>query len=74
MARLLAVRSCPTLPVAAYVGGYHSDLCGAIQIVRNDTGLFLTVGPNQVSFALRHFERDVFTYQPIGKNAYGPVP
>jgi hypothetical protein len=30
------------------------------------------LGPKQESFALRHFGRDVFTYQPVGEIAYGP--
>jgi hypothetical protein len=60
------------LPAAAYVGGYQSDLYGPLQIVGTDTALVLKLGPKQDSFALRHFERDVFTYQPVGENAYGP--
>jgi CubicO group peptidase (beta-lactamase class C family) len=66
------IRPSPALPAAAYVGGYHSDLYGPIQIVGTDTGLVLKLGPKQNSFALRHFERDVFTYQPAAENAYGP--
>jgi CubicO group peptidase (beta-lactamase class C family) len=62
----------PALAAAAYVGGYHNDLYGATEIVGTDTGLVLKLGPKQASFALRHFERDVFTYQPVGENAYGP--
>jgi CubicO group peptidase (beta-lactamase class C family) len=65
-------RPSPALPAAAYGGGYHSDLFGAIAIVGTDAGLVLKLGPRQDSFALRHFERDVFTYQPVGENAYGP--
>ena len=62
----------PALPAAAYVGGYHSDLYGAIEVVGTDASLVLKLGPKQDSFTLRHFERDVFTYQPVGENAYGP--
>jgi CubicO group peptidase (beta-lactamase class C family) len=62
----------PALPAAAYVGGYRSDLYGPIKIVETNAGLVLNLGPKQDSFALHHFERDVFTYQPIGENAYGP--
>jgi len=62
----------PALPGAAYVGEYHSDLFGAIEIVATNAGLVLKLGPKRNWFALRHFERDVFIYQPVGENAYGP--
>ncbi len=60
----------PSLSAAAYVGDYHSELFGTIRII-TDAGLFLKLGPKQESFALQHFARDVFTYQPVGENAYG---
>jgi hypothetical protein len=31
----------------------------------------MRLGPKRNSFALNYFERDVFTYQPTGENAYG---
>ena len=60
------------LPAAAYAGAYRSDLYGEIQVAGTDAGLVLRLGPKQEPFALRHFDRDVFTYQPVGENAYGP--
>jgi hypothetical protein len=30
------------------------------------------LGQRQDPYTLRHFDRDVFTYQPVGENAYGP--
>jgi CubicO group peptidase (beta-lactamase class C family) len=62
----------PQLAAAAYVGSYQSDLYGAIEIVGTDMALALTLGPKHTLFALRHFARDVFSYQPVGENAYGP--
>ena len=59
----------PPLSAAAYLGNYHSELFGTIV---TDAGLVLKLGPKQQSFALQHFARDVFTYQPVGENAYGP--
>jgi hypothetical protein len=61
----------PALSAAAYVGLYDNDLFGPIEIVGTDAGLVLRLGPKRNSFALTHFERDVFTYQPNGENAYG---
>ena len=60
------------LAASAYAGRYHSDLFGPIEISGSDAALVLKVGPKLATFALRHFARDVFTYQPVGENAYGP--
>jgi CubicO group peptidase (beta-lactamase class C family) len=64
-------RSSPLQPTA-YAGAYENDLYGAIEIVGADDRLVLKFGPKRETFPLRHFDRDVFTYQPVGENAYGP--
>lgn len=61
----------PSLGSAAYIGGYHNDLFDTVQVVGTDAELVLRLGPKQDRFALRHFERDVFTFQPVGENAFG---
>lgn len=61
----------PASPASAYVGRYSNDLYGPIEVTGNDA-LVLKLGPKPQSFPLRHFARDVFTYQPVGENAYGP--
>ncbi|MGH7045687.1 MAG: serine hydrolase [Stellaceae bacterium] len=61
----------PALPAAAYLGSYRNDLFGTIVIAVADTGLIVKLGPEQQQFAMRHFDRDVFTYQPVGENAAG---
>ncbi|MGH7155869.1 MAG: serine hydrolase [Acetobacteraceae bacterium] len=62
----------PALPNASYVGTYDNDLSGPIGIeTAPQGGLVLTLGPKPLAFPLRHFDRDVFTYQPTGENAYG---
>jgi CubicO group peptidase (beta-lactamase class C family) len=61
----------PSLAAAAYVGRYHNDLYGPAEIAESAGGLVLKLGPKQSSYAMRHFDRDVFTYQPVGENAYG---
>ncbi|MGA9866399.1 MAG: DUF3471 domain-containing protein, partial [Acetobacteraceae bacterium] len=61
----------PPLPAAAYLGSYRSDLFGDATVTAAGSALILALGPKQVAFPLRHFSRDVFTYQPVGENAAG---
>ncbi len=61
----------PALPAAAYAGIYDNELYGPIEIAGSDGNLSMTQGPGPNRFPLRHFDRDVFTYQPIGENADG---
>ncbi len=68
----LPERPTAALAANAYVGNYRSDLYGPIWVAATDPELVLKLGPRQESYVLRHFDRDVFTYQPIGENAYGP--
>jgi CubicO group peptidase (beta-lactamase class C family) len=65
-------RPTAALATGAYAGQYHSDLYGLASILESSDGLALTLGPKPNSYALRHYDRDVFTYQPTGENAYGP--
>ena len=62
----------PALPAAAYIGHYRNDLFGPIEIVASDQGLWVKLGPQQQPSPMHHFDRDVFTYQPVGENAAGP--
>jgi CubicO group peptidase (beta-lactamase class C family) len=55
----------------AYVGTYHNDFFGESGIIAQGGGLVLALGPKQEQFTLRHFDGNVFTYQPVGENAYG---
>jgi hypothetical protein len=61
----------PALPSTAYVGAYHNNFFGEMTIAASGGGLVLTLGPHQARFPLRHFAGNVFTYQPVGENAYG---
>jgi CubicO group peptidase (beta-lactamase class C family) len=64
----------PTAALAAnaYVGAYRSELYGPIAVAQAGSGLVMKLGPKQQPYPLRHFDRDVFTYQPTGENAFGP--
>jgi hypothetical protein len=61
----------PALASAAYVGTYHNDFFGEIEVAAQGAGLVLELGPKKEGFALMHFDGNVFTYQPVGENAYG---
>jgi CubicO group peptidase (beta-lactamase class C family) len=63
----------PALSASAYLGRYHNDLYGLIDVAETAAGLALKLGPKPLSFALHHFDRDVFTYQPAAENAGGPA-
>ena len=59
------------LPDEAYVGTYQNDYYGDVDIAAGGDGLVLRLGPKPLEFPLTHFDRDTFTWQPIGENAYG---
>ena len=61
----------PPLVNNAYVGTYDNDFYGSIQIVEQDGSLVMLQGPNPNSFALRHWDRDIWLYDPIGESAPG---
>ncbi len=62
----------PPLPLSAYVGTYRNDYFGPIELAERDKSLELRLGPKKLPFALRHFSRDTFVYQPMGEMAGGP--
>jgi CubicO group peptidase (beta-lactamase class C family) len=64
-------RKSPPLPARAYVGTYGNAYFGAVEIVEKAGALFLRMGPKKTSFPLRHWDRDVFIYQPAGEMASG---
>jgi CubicO group peptidase (beta-lactamase class C family) len=64
-------RKSPALPSDAYLGAYRNAYFGDIEIVEKDGALLLCMGPKKTSFVLRHWNRDVFIYQPVGESAGG---
>jgi CubicO group peptidase (beta-lactamase class C family) len=62
----------PALKLSAYAGKYTNDFFGPIEIVEKQGALSLRLGPKPMELALRHWDRDVFIYQPTGENAGGP--
>ncbi|HEX3444176.1 MAG TPA: serine hydrolase, partial [Chthoniobacterales bacterium] len=66
----------PTLALSndAYVGSYDNDLYGPIEIRAKGDDLLLLLGPEKkLTFLLKHFDRDVFSYQPVGEMASVPA-
>jgi CubicO group peptidase (beta-lactamase class C family) len=68
----------PAMSAAAYTGTYGNELYGPVEIAAGggsgtDPGLLLRLGPNLAPYPLRHFDRDVFGYEPAGENAAGPA-
>lgn len=53
----------PALPLRAYTGVYANDYVGEVEVVEADGGLVLIMGPNDMRFPLRHFDRDIFTQE-----------
>jgi CubicO group peptidase (beta-lactamase class C family) len=62
----------PALPAESYVGPYSNSLFGEIEIADKEGTLFLRIGPKKTEFPLRHWDRDLFVYQPVGEMAGGP--
>ncbi|MGH2602374.1 MAG: serine hydrolase, partial [Dehalococcoidia bacterium] len=59
------------LSLSAYTGTYENDFWGEIEVAEADGGLVLLAGPNKIPFAMHHWDRDTFLFQPTGENAYG---
>lgn len=63
----------PPLPAASYVGRYASDLFGGVEVAASGAGLTLKHDAVGAEYPMHAFDRDVFSYQPTGENAYGPA-
>src|SRR3984957_6896463 len=63
----------PTPPLAnnAYLGTYTNKFFGDIQIIEKDNGLAIVEGPHKRVYPLKHYDRDIFTYETEGENAVG---
>ena len=61
----------PPLKLSAYTGKYANDFFGPIELVDREGELVLRLGPKPMEFELRHWDRDVYYYQPVGESAGG---
>jgi CubicO group peptidase (beta-lactamase class C family)/pimeloyl-ACP methyl ester carboxylesterase len=61
----------PALKNEAYTGKYANDFFGEISIIEKDSGLAIVQGPKNKTFPMKHYDRDIFTYETGGENAVG---
>lgn len=61
----------PPMSLEAYAGAYRNDYFGDIEVVEKDGALYVRMGPKKTSLPLRHWDRDVFIYEPTGEMASG---
>lgn len=62
-------RPAPSKPLAAYVGSYANAYWGPATITDKDGTLMLSLGPRDESFALQHWDGDVFTFSFVNENS-----
>jgi len=61
----------PALKNSAYTGRYTNDYFGDISIVEKNGGLAIVKGPKDQTSAMKHYDRDTFTYETEDENAVG---
>jgi CubicO group peptidase (beta-lactamase class C family) len=63
----------PTSALAnsAYIGTYTNNFFGDIKIIEKGEELAIVEGPPKMTFPMKHYDRDTFTYKPEGENAEG---
>ncbi|MGK8522596.1 serine hydrolase [Nocardia asteroides] len=59
----------PPRPLASYAGTYDNGYYGAATISVTDNALSLSLGPNNMTFPLEHWDADTFVFTPSGENA-----
>jgi CubicO group peptidase (beta-lactamase class C family) len=61
----------PARPNGAYLGTYGNTFFGDMEVVERDGGLAIVLGPQAMTFALTHYDRDSFTYWGEGESSTG---
>jgi len=54
---------------AAYTGTYRNAYFGDVQVVEENGGLALRIGPKNLTWPLKHWDKDVFVFEPTGEMA-----
>jgi len=55
----------------AYAGRYVNDFFGELEIIDKDGDLAMVIGPRKMTFPMKHYERDIFTYEAETENLTG---
>lgn len=55
----------------AYTGRFSNEFFGEIEVVEKEGRLLLHLGPKQMTLAMRHYNRDVFTIEADTENLTG---
>lgn len=63
--------SMPGLDLSAYVGTYHSDYYGDLQVRQADGKLSLLLPPTGTAYELDHWAKDTFTYYFAAESSIG---
>ncbi|MDQ3526087.1 MAG: serine hydrolase [Chloroflexota bacterium] len=63
----------PPQKPATYTGAFRNDLYGPITFAEESGELVVNIGPAPDTYPLTHWDRDTFTYLPIGENANVPA-
>ena len=65
-------KAAPAQADDVYTGTYASEYYGPVTVTRDNSGkLSMTLGPLKMSFSLRHYTGDTFSYRTRGENAVG---
>ncbi len=61
----------PALKNAAYLGTFANAFYGEISIIEKDGALAIVLPPNKTTLPMKHYDRDIFTFETFGENAVG---
>lgn len=61
----------PPAALSAYLGNYNNDLYGPIAVTQDVNDLAVRIGPRLTPYVMRHYDGNIFTFQPPGENASG---
>lgn len=59
----------PAAPSSSYAGSYHNDYWGPAMVSERGGELALSLGPRGDTFALKHWDGGVFTFELVTENA-----